>query len=85
MELVSFVSSFFFQGSGGGATGWATAPGTPVNSDSATVTMPEDAAAEETNNPTSESDSETKLNVSAAPFTPAARPGPRKPPRRHGA
>ena len=81
MELVSFVSSFFFQGSGGGATCWATAPGTPVNSDSAIVTMADDAAAEDMNNPTSESDSETKLNASAAPFTPA----PRKPPRRRGA
>ena len=72
-----------FQASGGGATRWATAPGTPVNSDSAIVTMSEAAAAEV--HPTSESDPEIRLNASAAPFSPAARPTPRKPPRRHGA
>ena len=67
----------------GGASAWATAPGTPVNSDSAIVTMSEAAAAEVAAN--SESDPEIRLNASAAPFSPAARPSPRKPPRRRGA
>ena len=50
-----------------------------------TSTLPEEAPADETNNPTSESDPEVTLNVAAEPFQPAARPAPRKPPRRHGA
>ena len=54
-----------------------------MNSDSAIVTMSEAAAAEVP--PTSESDPEIRLNASAAPFSPAARPTPRKPPRRRGA
>ena len=78
-----------FQASGGGALAWATAPGTPVlTSRSASVTtstLPEEAPADETNNPTSESDPESTLNAAAEPFQPAARPAPRKPPRRHGA
>ena len=54
-----------------------------MNSDSAIVTMSEAAAAEVA--ASSESDPETRLNASAAPFSPAARPSPRKPPRRRGA
>ena len=43
--------------------------------------MADDAAVADMNNPTSDDDSEPRLNASAAPFTPA----PRKPPRRRGA
>ena len=82
--------SLFFQGSiRGGATFWTTAPDPPGDPEPADETeplepSPDDAAGDETRNPTSESETDTRLDASAPIFEPASLRGPKKPPRRRG-